>query len=96
MSNTSKISHSDLLKVSDFCKYIAENWLPETLLSLVELYYEGGILTFFFESPSGGFDGEIKFDSVDNTSIEEMEVSVYTCKNEKVETISLRNIVGNY
>lgn len=96
MSN-SKISHSDLHKVASFCKYIAENWLPETKLSLVELYYEGDILTFFFESPSGGFDGEIKFDSVDNIStIEEVEVSVYTCKNEKVETLSLRNIAGNY
>jgi len=87
-----QFSHSNLLKVAEFAKYIADNWTPETNLRLISLGYWEGEINFSFESPLGQFEASLDL-SQEYPEIGMSYVNVY---GTIVDTISLRYIAGNY
>lgn len=92
MSASDQFSQSDLHKVSEFAKYIHDNWLPETHLRLISLGYWEGEVTFSFESPLGEFEASLDL----NQDRPEMGMYYVTIYGVIADTIPLRHIAGNY
>lgn len=94
--SSSAFSHSNLHKVAEFAKYIADNWTAETGLILTNFaYVNGEKLIGFFSSNTGKFQMCVHLDRLPEDFISNAEVVVCNEREER-ETIPLRHIAGNY
>lgn len=95
--SSSAFSHLNLHKVSEFAKYIADNWTAETGLILTNFaYVNGEKLIGFFSSNSGKFQMCVHLDRLPfEDPIANAQVVICNEREER-ETIPLRHIAGNY